>query len=213
MQAHAAREPYNLIAVDNSENTVRFYAAYKNGKLQVPNGVLHVEESGAHTWWHDGVFHRIDGPAYIHADGKEEWFVHGLYHRIDGPAIEFSDGSEAWICRNKLHRIGGPAIVNFGGVLWHNLQGIEYRALSNAVSKDGVIAGMYGVEVPMINREIGAREWWLHGLRHCLTGPAIEYADGTREWWVDGMRHRDDGPAIERADGTREWYRDGRLLY
>jgi hypothetical protein len=25
-------------------------------------------------------------------------------------------------------------------------------------------------------------------LKHCTTGPAVDYANGTLEWWVDGER-------------------------
>ena len=31
-------------------------------------------------------------------------------------------------------------------------------------------------------------EWWLHGKRHRLDGPAVESPDGSKSWWVNGER-------------------------
>ena len=57
----------------------------------------------------------------------------------------------------------------------------------------------------------GAVEWYQHGKRHRLDGPAVEHPDGYRVWYQHGKRHRLDGPAFERPDGYRIWYRNGDL--
>jgi hypothetical protein len=31
-------------------------------------------------------------------------------------------------------------------------------------------------------------EWMLNNMRHCSTGPAIEYQDGVHEWWLNGSK-------------------------
>ena len=53
------------------------------------------------------------------------------------------------------------------------------------------------------------QEWWVHGKRHRLYGPAVEYVNGGKEWWVDGEKHRLDGPAAEYANGYKAWWRNG----
>ena len=55
------------------------------------------------------------------------------------------------------------------------------------------------------------QEWWVHGKRHRLYGPAVEYVNGGKEWWVNGERHRLDGPAIEGVDGTKFWWVNDKL--
>lgn len=43
------------------------------------------------------------------------------------------------------------------------------------------------------------REWWFGGLiyrLHRTDGPAVEWSNGDKEWWQHGLRHRVDGPAI-----------------
>jgi len=55
-------------------------------------------------------------------------------------------------------------------------------------------------------------EWYENGKRHCANGPAIMWANGDMEWWFDGKIHRDDGPAVEHADGYKEWWICGKLI-
>jgi hypothetical protein len=62
-----------------------------------------------------------------------------------------------------------------------------------------------------IVRSNGDEEWYKHGKRHRLDGPAVVCVDVTKEWWVNGKHHRLDGPAVEDADGYKEWYVDDKL--
>lgn len=62
-----------------------------------------------------------------------------------------------------------------------------------------------------IEYENGDKEWWIGGKRHREDGPAVEYIHNTnagkhKEWWIDGKRHREDGPAVENSDGTKQWF-------
>ena len=58
----------------------------------------------------------------------------------------------------------------------------------------------------------GTKQWWLHGRRHRVDGPAIEWADGGKQWYVYGELHRTYGPAIEWDDGSKTWYVHGEPL-
>lgn len=49
---------------------------------------------------------------------------------------------------------------------------------------------------PAIIRSNGSKEWWLHGKRHRIDGPAVE-SSVQNEWWFYGKRHRAYGPAIK----------------
>jgi len=60
-------------------------------------------------WYHNGKFHRLDGPAIEFADGYKAWHQNGKLHRIDGPAIEWADGTKHWYQNGELHRLDGPA--------------------------------------------------------------------------------------------------------
>src|SRR5665213_1089662 len=55
------------------------------------------------------------------------------------------------------------------------------------------------------------RLWYVDGILHRDTGPAVEYPNGARKWYRKGRRHRIDGPAVESPDGHFGWYRNGRL--
>jgi hypothetical protein len=56
-----------------------------------------------------------------------------------------------------------------------------------------------------------SKEWWLNGRLHRTDGPAIEYSNGTKHWYLNGKLHREDGPALEWPDGSKEWYLNGQL--
>jgi len=57
---------------------------------------VRVYASGNKSWYKNGKYHRIDGPAYEFANGDKYWYLNGKCHRIDGPAVEFADGSKYW---------------------------------------------------------------------------------------------------------------------
>jgi hypothetical protein len=71
-------------------------------------------EYGTKAWYHNGKFHRIDGPAVIFYDGAKYWHKHGKRHRIDGPAMLLDMGENRWYFNDMLHRTNGPAIENKG---------------------------------------------------------------------------------------------------
>ncbi len=64
----------------------------------------------------------------------------------------------------------------------------------------------YNIEV---KRAHETERWYLDGVLHRISGPAIISDDGTTHWYRDGRLHRDDGPAIEYADGIKQWYQNG----
>lgn len=48
---------------------------------------------------------------------------------------------------------------------------------------------------------------------HRMGGPAIIYPNGTQEWYVNGILHRESGPAIvDKVFGRHEWYWQGERL-
>ena len=49
---------------------------------------------GEESWFKDGKWHRIDGPAKIDPNGLEVWYKDGKYYREDGPAFIWSEGEE-----------------------------------------------------------------------------------------------------------------------
>lgn len=64
---------------------------------------------------------------------------------------------------------------------------------------------------PAITTAQGDEEWFQHGNRHRLYGPAVKtIEDNGEEWWVNGERHREYGPAIKSGD-SEFWYRYGLL--
>lgn len=77
-----------------------------------------VDAGGKKEWRlskHEGLLHRIDGPAVIWPDGETEYWVMGQLSRLDGPAIEYVNGSKEWRVEGCLHREDGPAIERANG--------------------------------------------------------------------------------------------------
>jgi len=51
-----------------------------------------------------------------------------------------------------------------------------------------------------------AFEYFHHGIRHRLDGPALQYKDGGQIWYINGETSRlDDGPVWTKGDGTQIW--------
>ena len=61
-------------------------------------------------WYHNGLLHRLNGPAIEYANGNKYWYHNGLLHREDGPASEWNDGCKEWYQNGLKHRVDGPAI-------------------------------------------------------------------------------------------------------
>ena len=59
-----------------------------------------------------------------------------------------------------------------------------------------------------INR-LGTKCWYLNGVLHRESGPAIERSYGSKAWFLNGRLHREDGPAVERSDGYKSWWVKG----
>lgn len=53
-------------------------------------------------WYHNGQFHRTDGPAIIYPSGSQEWWLYGKRHRTDGPAIIWINGGNEWWLNGQL---------------------------------------------------------------------------------------------------------------
>ena len=74
---------------------------------------------------------------------------------------------------------------------------------------------------PAISHPNGHEEWWNHGKRHRIGGPAMyrffpppfhKPGDWHSEWWKNGKKHRLDGPAVESYTGEKVWFVEGNLL-
>lgn len=80
-------------------------------------------------WYHEGRYHRTDGPAIMHADGTKCWYLNGEQHRPEeeGPAYEDPIGLYiSYYLHGKLHRIAGPAIIYNGREEWYQ-NGLLHR--------------------------------------------------------------------------------------
>jgi hypothetical protein len=78
-----------------------------------------VRSSNCTAYYHNGLYHREDGPALEYDEGRKEWWINGQRHRVDGPAIEYSNGNTEWFCLNKRHRTDGPAVVMSDRKEWY----------------------------------------------------------------------------------------------
>jgi len=65
-----------------------YIMANRNGLIEYPDG--------SKRWYHNDLYHRVDGPAIEYANGKKYWYCDGKLHRTDGPAIESPNGTKYW---------------------------------------------------------------------------------------------------------------------
>jgi hypothetical protein len=102
-----------------------------------------------HTeWLHNGLHHRVDGPAFEYKDGRKFWFLYNKRHRDDGPACVYPNGEKKWYKEGELHRLDGPACeFSSGNRYW--LQNGKYHRL------DG----------PAVELVSGVKEWYINGIR------------------------------------------------
>lgn len=160
-----------------------------------------------------GKLHAVGEPALRFDDGAEEHWVHGrLQSTDDRPAlcVHLSNA-----CRVKA-------------VSWNDSREHEELDLTpfthvwcddGFIHRDGAPAVInYGHE------EDAFEEWWQHGLRHRVGGPAIE-AYNVCKWFQHGLLHREDGPAIDYGSKRSKlsghsrryfpsgWYWRGQLMY
>ena len=81
------------VTVD-SEDTVRWYNL-KTDKYHREGGPAVEYADGTKSWYLNGRYHRVDGPACDSSSFKS-WWLNGKRHRTDGPAVEWADGTKAW---------------------------------------------------------------------------------------------------------------------
>ena len=68
-----------------------------------------------------------------------------------------------------------------------------------------IIEDISNDKILLIDSDDGEKNWYQHGERHRLNGPANIESNGYQAWWLDGKCHRLDGPAIIQPDGGEEW--------
>ena len=91
------------------------------------------------AWLHQGLFHKVDGPAVVWASGTQEWWFKGKRHRADGPAVEYESGTQEWWFKGKRHRTDGPAVVRSSGTRewWFNDKQYDQFTYWLMVNKSG----------------------------------------------------------------------------
>jgi hypothetical protein len=62
---------------------------------------VQVYAKGNRSWYQDGKFHRLDGPAIEQTNGSKFWYQNDKRHRLDGPAVEDANGYKAWFIDGK----------------------------------------------------------------------------------------------------------------
>jgi hypothetical protein len=40
---------------------------------------------------------------HINEWGTKSWYLNGRYHRLDGPAVEYEDGDKEWLANGKYY--------------------------------------------------------------------------------------------------------------
>lgn len=69
--------------------------------------------SGVRLWFdHDGLRHRIDGPAVESPDGMKKWLVHGVMERTNGPAVEPVGASPRWYLKGVRLEQDEPRLIS-----------------------------------------------------------------------------------------------------
>lgn len=126
-------------------------------------------------------------------------------HATKYPAINYKKGyfiKNVWYLNGSIHRENGPALEYLNGdVCWYFKNRLHRENAPAVISKNIV-------------------EWWNHGVRHRIGGPAIIQTVKRRDvffglfqnkyWFQDGTPHRLDGPAVECANGHVEYWLYGK---
>src|SRR5580692_5782025 len=81
--------------------------------LAIPSMIQRI--NGNKEWYHNGLWHRDNGPAIECANGDKYWYQNGLCHRDDGPAVETVKGDKEWWSNGKRYRKDGPVIEYAAG--------------------------------------------------------------------------------------------------
>ena len=162
-------------------------------------------------WFAAGLLHREDGPAQYSEDGTTQLFYrHGELHRDEDLPACIRPGQRYFYKHNQLHRDGdGPAVITATRQEWY-VRGQLHRP-------DGKPAIILLTGTQDVTP--GALEYWEHGKRHRVDGPATTIQEGTHEldggnglgpilpqWYFEGKLHRVGGPAFK-----NKYYRHGVL--
>ena len=87
---------------------------------------------------------------------------------------------------------------------------IEYQVQVDDNSTTWYLDGVRHRESgPAVEDTNGYKMWYHHGQQHRTDGPAIEHVNGTKWWYINDQLHRVDGPAVEYASGHKAWYLNG----
>jgi hypothetical protein len=126
-------------------------------------GIIELE-NGTKSWYKEGEYHRLNGPAIECSDGEKHWFKEGRYHRLDGPAIEYPDGRKYWFKEGKIHREDSPAIELPDGSKYWYIENILYtpKKLSELINSAfflGKEKGQYNLEWIKFLTEEGIKEF------------------------------------------------------
>ena len=100
-------------------------------------------------------------------------------HRVDGPASINQYGDKFWYLHGERHRTDGPAVELVNGYkAWYQCDKL-HRMDGPAVMFNGTKLNGYG---------FWYRIWYLHGLKHCASGPAYENKYGQYQYWFHGVQ-------------------------
>jgi len=55
----------------------------------------------------------------------------------------------------------------------------------------------------------GTTRYFLNGVLHRISGPAVVYKSGGQYYYLNGEPHRIGGPAVTRPDGTAQYWENG----
>jgi hypothetical protein len=156
----------------------------------------------------------------ITCDG-EKWTIGGKLHRIQtgpnaGPALFITaygrydeTNIQAWYFNGQLHR-SDPTLPAHIRTVTRN------HAIVNCIKRQWYYHGKkHRVNGPASIYDDHHEKWYLHGQKHRVDGPAVRryYDDGFRsqeEWWFDGLLHRADDKPAHIGSFRREWWFQGK---
>lgn len=154
------------------------------------------------VWKKDNQIHRDgDEPAAVWFDGSTEYIKNGNGRREDAPRFIRANGARwygtfyedgSWL-KNLNNSNPGYQITRFVDPNNHFNSAMEFRM-------EGVLHREE--DKPAIIRDSGTKEWYCHGERHRVNGPAIRHHwDAEKdEYWLDGKQY-----------SKQEWLKERKL--
>ena len=131
----------------------------------------------------DGTFMRCDSQGRLHnlfkpaceLNGVQHWFKHGVRHYHKGPAVVKPNGENQWWVEGTQYTQLEFEDFSFGECgYWFDYKGYLHHRRAPAFD-NGTI-----------------KLYFVHGVRHSLTGPAYEHANGHKEWWIEGKQYSEE---------------------